>query len=316
MENHCFASLDTLKKRAEIIQQIREYFINDGVLELETPILAPAASVDVHLDSFETSFVQHKSKTPLYMQTSPEFHMKRFLSKYSHDCFQITKAFRNGEMGKRHNAEFSILEWYRVGMSYVELMEDVANVVRLACKRSDFSSHSYAEIFKTYLGVDIHSISLISLQDVCLHHVTDYQIESLDEGFDLLLTHVLEPKLAERGCVFVYDYPASQAALAKLSPKDTRLACRFELYIDGVEICNGFEELANAEEQEMRFEHDCKIREKMNKPNYPFDRKLIGALQSGFPACSGVAIGLDRLIMAALGKKELNEVMAFTLENA
>lgn len=316
MENHCFATLPALEKRAEILRQIREFFYVRGVLELETPILAPAASVDLHLDSFETAFVQGESKTPLYLQTSPEFHMKRFLSKHKRDCYQITKAFRNGEMGRRHNPEFSILEWYRVGKNYHELMDDVAALVTAVTGRKNFQKRRYADVFAEECGVDIFTISLAGLQERTRRAAPTIEIETIDEGLDVLLTHEIEPTLAAQGNVFVYDYPASQAALAKLSPSDSRVARRFELYLDGVEICNGFEELADAAEQEARFRAELAEREKMGKTSYPYDRKLIDALAEGFPECSGVAVGLDRLVMIALGKENLNEIMAFTYENA
>ena len=301
-----------LKQRSEVIQKIRQFFYSENFIEVETPILSKYASVDVHLDSFETAFEQAKTSIhPMYLQTSPEFHMKRLLSEESGSIFQITKAFRNGEVGRKHNPEFSILEWYRIDYDYKELMQQVEQLINSVLGLGQYRYITYEDAFVNSLKVNPYTISNSDLNQL----VATYDIElskslhTRDEMLDYLFTHCIEPKLAGR--TFIYNYPKSQAALAQINPTDPRTACRFELYIDGIELCNGFEELTDAHEQEQRFILDNRERLRLGKKELPYDRLFIEALKRGMPKCSGVAVGLDRLIMIALKKSSLEEVIAF-----
>ena len=323
---HPGADLATLRLRAELLARIRAFFAARGVLEAETPVLSAAAITDPHLASFGTLY---SGPGPLYgrtlyLHTSPEFPMKRLLAAGSGCIYQIARVFRDGEAGRRHNPEFTLLEWYRVGFDHHRLMGEVAELVSelLAGKLAlaEPERLSYRELFQRHLGLDPHRTSAPALA-ACAERQNvpippGMPADDPDPWLDLLLTHHIEPRLGPGRLTFVYDYPASQAALARLRPGDPPVGERFELYVNGVELANGFHELGDAEEQRRRFERENAVRQASGLPVMAVDEHLLAALGTGLPDCAGVALGFDRLAMLAAGKKSLAEVLAFPLDRA
>ncbi|MFO7593086.1 MAG: EF-P lysine aminoacylase EpmA [Pseudomonadota bacterium] len=314
------APLESLQQRARILQRIRAFFDERGVMEVETPVLSAAAITDPHLESFSTRYTGpgHAERMPLYLHTSPEFPMKRLLAAGSGAIFQLGKVFRQGEAGRRHNPEFTLLEWYRPGFDHKELMDEVAALVAplLGLESEAVERLSYREAFLRHAGIDPLTAPLEALQQSArMHGISGFDGESeRDVWLDLLLTHCIEPELGREGLCFLYDYPASQAALARLNPDDPRVAERFELYYRGIELANGFHELADSGEQRKRFEAELRGRKEQRLEPVPMDERLLAALDF-LPDCAGVALGVDRLVMLALGAESIEEVIAFTIDN-
>jgi len=303
-----------------MLAELRRYFAGAGVLEVETPLACSSSGTDPALQPIMAHYTGpvFPRGADLYLQTSPELGMKRLLADGAGAIYQICKAFRDGEAGRLHNPEFSILEWYRPGFDLGQLMEELTDVVRLALERPELESvrESYAGLFQSTLGVDVFGSSAEQLQALATgHHVlgADGLILDRDGWLDLLMSHLVQPGLGHGRLCFVTDYPASQAALARLNP-DGRTAARFELFYDGLELANGFHELTEAEEQAKRFEADNCQRRTQGKPPIRVDRLLLGAMQHGLPDCSGVAVGLDRLLMLRLGEKDIDRVLSFSLQ--
>lgn len=302
------ASLETLRLRADLLRRTRNFFAERDVLEVETPLLAPATVTDLHLHSLALA----NAGQTWYLQTSPEFAMKRLLSAGSGSCYQICKAFRADEVSRLHNPEFTLLEWYRTGFSLDELMDEVAALATILVGAADVPRLSYREIFLEHLGFDPHAIGGEELALLTRRHV-DFGSAELDDTdhLQLLLNHCIEPSLPH--FCFVYDFPAPQAALAVVQPdaSGTSVAKRFELYGAGMELANGYQELTDAGELRRRFERDLKERERRDLPSVPVDERLLAALAAGLPACAGVALGFDRLVMLAAGLDSIGEVLAF-----
>lgn len=302
--------------RQSLMSKVRHFFENRGVLEVETPVLSNAGGTDPQLDYFKV-----EGETPRFMMTSPEFHMKRLLSAGFGDIFQICKSFRKDEFGAHHNMEFSMVEWYRVGMPQEKLMDEVeALVSEIIGKPLNARRTRWVDAFKNYAGVDPLSgessfvescIKSCELREIPLPF--DLKAMSREDWWDYLMVFAVEPALAKNGPEFILDYPPSQAALAQTyRAEDGHLwARRFELFVDQVELCNGYTELTDAKEQRRRFYADLEIRKTMGKPLPPLDEHFLAALESGMPACSGVALGLDRLFMLAMGKNEIKDVILF-----
>lgn len=318
------ASLERLRLRAELLAGIRRFFEARGVLEVETPVLAAAGVTDPHLQNLLSRYTGpgHPHGLALYLQTSPEFAMKRLLAAGSGSIYQLGKAFRDGEAGRRHNPEFTLLEWYRVGFDHHRLMQDVAELVtqllrdRLALAPAE--RLSYREAFERHAGIDPLRADSAAFRNCALRHglaASDLG-DDLDAWRDLLLTQIVEPRLGQGRLGFLYDYPVSQAALARLSPRDPAVAERFELYLNGIELANGFHELGDAAEQRRRFEHDNIRRRALGLPERPIDERLLAALEHGLPEVSGVALGVDRLVMLAAGATSLDDVLAFPIDRA
>jgi len=312
------ASLTNLRRRAQVIDTIRRFFAERQVLEVETPSLSAAAVSDPHLFPFATDYVPEGGglAQTLYLHTSPEYPMKRLLAAGSGCIWQLCRVYRNGESGSRHNPEFSMLEWYRLGFDHHRLMDEVDDLVDvvLGCGRS--RRVTYAALFVEHLGVDIHTCENAELARLGLEHC-DFRGELDRDGWlNLLFSHCIEPRLLQP--TMVYAFPASQAALARVVEGDDRVAsaARFELFIKGMELANGYFELTDADEQSRRFEADQRLREIFQRPVLPTDQRLIGALQQGLPECAGVALGVDRLVMLALGASRIDEVIAFPLQRA
>lgn len=315
------ATIDTLRLRAGILAKIRRFFEQKNVLEVETPALSAASVTDVHLHCFETVFHSptDPNATQLYLQTSPEYAMKRLLCNGSGAIFQICKAFRNEEAGQFHNPEFTMLEWYQPGYSDVDLMDEIDALISLVlgCERAQ--RISYQQAFLTYLQIDPLSCTLNDLILICerLGYVEVAAGEmNPDTLLQLLFCQQIEPEIGKQTPCFVYDFPASQAALARISTDDPRVASRFELYFKGVELANGFDELSDPAEQRARFERDNQQRESLGLPTIPIDSRFIAGLENGLPDCSGVALGIDRLVMLAANLNNISDVIAFSVSRA
>ncbi|MGR5221581.1 elongation factor P--(R)-beta-lysine ligase [Vibrio parahaemolyticus] len=315
------ASVALLRKRAEIIHQIRDFFLSRNVMEVDTPAMSHATVTDIHLHTFQTEFVGpgYADGRRLYFMTSPEFHMKRLLAAGSGSIYQINKAFRNEESGRYHNPEFTMLEWYRVNFDHHQLMDEMDELLMMVLETGQAERMTYQEAFKVHLNVCPLTASMERLRAAAyplgLSDIADKE-QDRDTLLQLLFSIGVETKIGQQTPAFVYDFPASQAALAKVNPDDPRVADRFEVYYQGIELANGFHELDNAKEQLARFEQDNQKRREMGLAPQPIDHHLIGALQAGLPKCAGVALGVDRLIMLALGASHIDEVVAFPFPRA
>ena len=311
-----------LHARARLLADLRAFFAERGVLEVETPVLSAAANPDpaiepLHLDADLTS----EGTARWYLQTSPEFPMKRLLAAGSGPIYQVCKVFRSDERGRRHHPEFTMLEWYRPGFTLDELMDEVAALVRGLCgnRRLPDERITYRDLFRVRLGVDPWTASLAELCAVAdANGVAGADALFLDRDgwLDLLLTHCLEADLGRDRLTFVYDYPPSQAALARIAPGDPPVARRFELYWQCMELANGFDELTDAQEQRRRFRQDLAQRAERSQEPLPADGRLLAALDHGLPGCAGVALGLDRLLLCLLHADHIDQVVAFPVERA
>lgn len=306
-----------LHQRAVMLEKIRAFFRRTGVMEVETPQLWPTAGTDPHLDCFPVD----GGTCTLYLQSSPELAMKRLLAAGSGSIYQICKAFRRGEAGRLHNPEFTLLEWYRVGFDLSHLMDEVAYLLHelLSPRIQGQLRFTYEELFQQYLGVSwqaplphlerqAEALGLTEASAVC------GQERSL--WIDFLFSHAIQPRLPEGILVFVHDYPASMAALARIKPDNPSVAERFEVFVDGVELANGYHELTDPIEQRARFEADLAWRRRAGLPLPPVDEAFLAALETGLPDCSGVALGIDRVLMLAQGRTAISEVLAFPLRLA
>lgn len=311
------ATLETLHRRAHMLADIRAFFAARNVLEVETPVLSHAMNPDPAIASFVTEYCMPgvNQGTPLWLHTSPEFPMKRLLAAGSGSIYQICKVFRNGEAGRMHNPEFTMLEWYRMGFGIDELMAEVETLVK--CILGETLSllptrrRTYRSVFMELLGLDPLTANEERLSRCASDHDIHINVPLCrDEWLDLLMSHLIEPRLEANRLEFIYDYPASQASLARIKT-DEGVAERFELYLNGMELANGFNELTDALEQRKRFEADIDARRHTGRPLGALDDRLLQALVSGLPACSGVALGIDRLLMTLLGSRHIHEVLAF-----
>ena len=318
------AEIDTLKKRAQYLADVRLFFANRGVWEVETPILSQAAPTAPYLDSFTTDYtpIGTQTKQTYYLQTSPEFAMKRLLVAGSESIYQIARVFRNGEQGRLHSPEFTMLEWYRTGLSLNQLMDEVNALLQQVFGFKPICRLSYRGVFEFFLKLNVFSCSDDEIKQCAQERIAglpnDLDMDR-DGWLELLMSYVIEPRLAALNMpLFIYDFPASQAQLAKVITNydGYQVADRFELYIDGVELANGYNELLDATELRQRFESDQQKRQRDNKPQIPMDKNLLSAMESGMPACSGVALGIDRLLMLAMNKKEISTVYSFCFDKA
>jgi len=306
------ANLDTLRVRAHLLDQVRGFFRERGVLEVDTPLLCSSGITDPSIEPLTVERGE-SIESIRYLQTSPEYAMKRMLAVGSGPIFQIAHAFRDGESGSRHNPEFTLLEWYRPGFDHHHLMSEVAELVALCLGERFVAYHSYRELFLNLVSIDPFTASVGELEQRARKEI-DTGIAAGDRNLwlDLLMSHVIEPRLAGPGLSFVYDYPASQAALSRIVEVDgVPVSQRFELYVDGMELANGYRELCDAAEQRRRFEADNLRRREFGLPERPLDEYLLAALQTGMPECSGVALGVDRLLMLLTGAGTIGDVLAF-----
>lgn len=319
-------SPEALRARARLLAAVRRFFEARNVLEVETPLLCGASVTDPNLHAFTTRFRRpgEDGGRELYLQTSPEFAMKRLLAAGSGSIYQICKAFRNEESGRHHNPEFTLLEWYRVGFSLFDLMDEIAALFAEVCRDVlplDESEHfAYAQIFERQVGLDpltagpadfaarARALGLPEAESLCG--------EDRAVWLDLLFSYFVQPRLGRGKVTFVYDYPAFLPSLARKCPDDPRVVERVEVFLSGLELGNGFHELADAAEQEARFDADLACRRAQGLPLLPKDERLLSALGAGLPDCSGVAIGLDRLLMLLVGVDSLHGVLGFPVERA
>ena len=312
---------DARVARAELLRTIREFFYVRNVLEVDTPLLSNGTVTDEHLDAFDTQFNFASSGKPskLYLQTSPEYAMKRLLCADSGSIYQVCKAFRHEGEGRWHNPEFTMLEWYRLGFDHFALMDEVDALLQETLNTASADKMTYQQAFQRCLNIDpLNADDEILLSAMQQHHIDIHAPQSLsyDSKLQLLFSYVIEPKIGiERPC-FVYNFPASQAALAKLSSADERVAERFEVYYQGAELANGFHELSAAKEQRLRFETDNEKRKENGLPTKPIDENFLSALDAGLPACAGVALGVDRLLMLKTGASHIKEVINFNVSRA
>lgn len=313
--------LDALRLRARLNALIRAFFAERDVLEVETPVLSEAGNTEPNIDSFSTRFSGHvDAGAPVrWLRTSPEYPLKRLLAAGVGDCYELGRVFRNGEAGGRHNPEFSMLEWYRVGWDDRALAQETVELVRRALalvgRQAQVQVLSYRTLFVQALGIDPLSDSIETLR-APLHDIAiDPDGLTRDDWLDLLMTHRLQPGFASDTLTVVHDWPASQCALARIRPDEPPVAERFELYLGAYEVANGYHELNDAQEQRARFMRDNAVRAARGLPQLPVDERLLAVL-SQLPDCAGVAVGVDRLLMAMRGTTQIADVLAFAFARA
>ena len=321
------ASNKILLERALMLKNIRAFFDLRGVIEVETPLLSRYSTTDPHLDSLQSRFRDQSC----YLNTSPEYAMKRLLADWKKPIYQICKAFRDDELGPNHNPEFTMLEWYRPDYDSVKLMDEVADLVANLCRLSNifsmdkvqFESLSYQQVFEDFVGINPHQTTARECYQFALSNNVEIPRglaadDELNDWLDWLLTQQVLPAFKKDGFTFLYDYPASQCALAKIAKNEQQVlvAKRFELFFGEIELANGFHELTDASEQLKRFQFENKMRKQAGKEPGKIDENFIAALNSGLPECSGVAIGLDRLLMVLTDNLTINQVLSFSWDCA
>jgi len=310
------ASIDNIKRRAAILKTIRQFFDSKDVIEVDTPAMSQATTTDPHLHTFDTIFVGPgfaNGKT-LYLQTSPEFHMKRLLCAGSGAIYQICKSFRNEESGRYHNPEFTMLEWYQPNYSQADLIAEVDQLLQLTLSTAPADRLTYQQVFIEFTGLDPLADGIEVIRDYTLKEdLADFVANERckDTLLQLIFCFVIEPKIGLERPIAISNFPASQASLARIDQDDPRVASRFEFYYRGVELANGFHELSDAQEQLTRFRQDNCVREREGLATQPIDMNLISALEAGLPDCAGVALGIDRLLMLAMDAKKIKDVISF-----
>lgn len=299
-----------LQQRAKLLTLIRNFFADRDVLEVETPALSQAANTDPVLHSVSTVI----DGRDYYLHTSPEFAMKRLLAAGCGDIYQICKVYRGGESGRHHNPEFSLLEWYRQGMDYLSLSREVVELIQHAANSNlEIKTITYNELFIEVIGVDVFKVDLETLKTTTEQRIAGCPRSlGFNEYLDLLLSHCICPQFEKNQLTIVHDYPASQAALAQINA-DGITAARFEVFWGGLELANGFQELQDAEEQRQRFLAENQRRSHLGLSQMPVDENLLKALESGLPDCSGVALGLDRLLMCLTDAVHIKDVLTFDI---
>lgn len=316
------ATFDALRLRATLNAQIRAFFADRNVLEVETPVLCVAANTDPNIASFSLQFSGRTdgASRMRWLRTSPEFALKRLLAADVGDCYELGRVFRDGEVGGRHNPEFTMLEWYRIGWDHERLIDETADLVRSALalvgRDATLERIGWRDLYRRHFDMDPIDASIDDLRSALGDIDIDPAGLDRDDWLDLLLTHRLQPGFQADQMLAVYDYPVSQAALARVRPGDPPWAERFELYLGPLELANGYHELTDVAEQRTRFERDLSTRRHRGVVTPPLDEHLLAALQAGLPACAGVALGVDRLLMAMLGSDRIADVLAFSFDRA
>jgi lysyl-tRNA synthetase class 2 len=306
------ASLEVIRQRADLLNSIRDFMRQRSILEVETPVLSHAAATDPHIHSLSTVY-QSQDKPhheTLYLHTSPEFCMKRLLAAGSGPIYQITRVFRDQESGNRHQPEFTMLEWYRPGFDYTELMAEIDDLLQVLGLEGS-QQQSYRDAFWQETHLDPHTTGIDELRTLAVQSGWETSSDDRAELLDYVFSMKVVPQLGMESPLFIYDYPECQVALATIKECEPPVAERFELFISGMEIANGFNELCNAGEQHSRFEQDLNLRAQTGKSAVPVDERFITALDHGMPACAGVAVGLDRLLMVLTGSAKIEDVLTF-----
>jgi elongation factor P--(R)-beta-lysine ligase len=315
------ASITHLHARARLYAHVRAFFAERAVLEVETPILSAAGNTDPNIASFHTEFSGHvdAGSRRRWLRTSPEFPLKRLLAAGAGDCYELGRVFRNGEAGARHNPEFTMLEWYRVGWDHRRLMTEVSALIVSALalfeRKTEIVEISYRDWFFQALEIDPHVATVEALQNALSDVRIDAQDLGRDDWLDLLITHRLQAANPEERLLLVYDYPATQCALARIRRGEPTVAERFEAYLGARELANGYHELNDADEQRGRFERDLALRAERRLPLPAVDQRLLAALPN-LPDCAGVAMGMDRLLMCLLGVADIRDLLAFDFAGA
>ncbi len=315
------AGVQAARDRAAMMRRIRDYFDLEDVLEVDTPSLSNSAVSDTQIESFEipTSLV---SQRPMYLHTSPEFCMKRLLCAGFPDIFSICRVFRDGESGLRHQPEFTMIEWYRLGLGLDSIIDDTLRMIQAALTTAVLSDEpiqfEYRDCFVDNANVDPLTATTEELADAAGADAGLRQSigEERDDWLDLILTTRVAPCFEPHRLTVLRHYPASQAALARLCPNDSRVADRFEVFIGAIELANGYVELVDAEEQAARIERDNEERRRRRRTVRPHDSKLLAALEAGLPACAGVAVGFERLQMIVADTEDMRDVITFSFETA
>jgi len=340
------ASLETLRIRAQLLAAVRRFFDDRGYWEVDTPLVSQERVIDANLDPFVVlseadARTESAGRVPrLFLQTSPEFAMKRLLAAGANAIFQLAHVFRQGELGRLHNPEFTMVEWYRVGDTHEAQMQVVEDLVMMAfsavrsasvdCNavlfplpavpQVPFLRTTYREAFTRHTGADLAVLDAQSLAEWArrhrLHPPPGLEAEDRDGWLNWLLAELVEPHLGRERPEFVCDYPASLASLARIRPESPPVAERFELYSLGIELCNGYHELSDAVELRQRIESESARRTASALPPMPVPQRLLHAMESGLPDCAGVALGVDRLFMLALGAHSIHEVLPFSFEQS
>jgi len=310
-----------LELRASLYALIRRFFAERGVLEVETPILSAAGNTEPNIESFSTTFGGPAAAGPRerWLRTSPEHALKRLLAAGVRDCYELGRVFRNGEAGRAHNPEFTMLEWYRVGFDHHQLMTETSAFVQAALALAGGSANvierSYRDLFIEGLDIDPFAAPVDTLRELLAAFRIDPAGLGRDDWLDLLITHRLQPDFPRDRITLVYDFPASQCALARIRRDDPPVAERFELYLGAYELANGYHELTDAVEQRARFERDNARRRERSQREVPIDERLLAALPS-VPACAGVALGIERLLMCLGGGDDVRDVLTFPFADA
>ncbi len=316
------SKLEVLRLRADLYAVLRAFFAARGVLEVETPMLSAAGNTDPNIESFTTEFSGHvdAGARRRWLRTSPEFPLKRLLAEGLGDCYELGRVFRNGEAGRTHNPEFTMLEWYRVGFDHRQLADEVLSLASVAMRLVERSvqrrTTTYRDWFRDAIALDPFTATLEQLQQAAIDIRIDGEGLSRDDWLDLLITHRLQPALDADLALIVHDFPATQCALARVVLRDgVAVAERFECYLGGRELANGYHELNDAAEQAQRFAADQARRQLRGQPAVEIDQHLLDALPT-LPDCAGVALGVDRLLQAMLGVDDLADVLAYPFAQA
>ena len=307
---------EALRRRADLYALIRRFFAERNVLEVETPILSSGANTDPNIQSFSTRF-SGRGAGERWLRTSSEFAQKRLLVSGIGDCYELGRVFRDGEAGRRHNPEFTMLEWYRVGRDHHWLAGETVEIIRAALgragKSADVFQTTYSDLFTSTIGVDPFVDTIETLRAALGDVAIDPSGLTRDDWFDLLLTHRIQPRFPHNRITVVIGYPPTQCALAQVRDG---VAERFEVYVGTHELANGYHELTDPAEQRRRFERDNERRRERGLPTVPIDENLLRALERGPPDCAGVALGVERLLMAMSGSDNIADVLAFPFTEA
>lgn len=318
---HPSTQAQALHLRASLYNLVRKFFADRSVLEVETPILSAAGNTDPNIESFSTTFSGHvdAGARERWLRTSPEFPLKRLLAAGVGDCYELGRVFRNAEAGGRHNPEFSMLEWYRIGWDHRRLMQETITLVEaalaLAGRRAEVLVENYRQFFLDELLLDPLHAPIDALREPLTSYGIDPEGLNRDDWLDLLITHILQPAFPTDRITVIHDYPASQCALAKIRAGDPPMAERFELYLGQYELANGYHELNDAAEQRARFERDNAVRRMRGQREVPVDDRLLAVLDR-MPDCAGVALGIERLLMCLAGSDAIVDVLAFPFSEA
>lgn len=317
------ADWSVLAKRAELMRRVRQFFYERQITEVDTHLLSQFGVSDCHLNNLTTEFKYPlpSGNKKLYLQTSPEYAMKRILSAYRQDIFQLSHVVRDDEVGRLHNPEFTLLEWYRVGYDDVELIGEVSELLTELCGAPETKVMTYQQAFVKYLDVDPLScggVDKIKQHLIARPAMSEWMSKETDEDtiLQVAFSECVESQFPRDIPICVTEFPQSQAALAKIDKNDARVARRFEFYYRGVELANGYNELSDPVEQLSRFKKDNEWRKKNGLVTQPEDTRLLAALEFGLPDCSGVALGFDRLLMIICGAKTIAEVLPFSIDTA